>query len=62
MPIPWNPSALKFTEECSLHLEDEGSDLFVDGEDVAEELARVLEKSRIVKWKGDHKLKWKSKD
>jgi len=50
-----------FSEECSLHLEDEGDALFVDGEDVAEELARVLEKSGIVKWKGD-KLKWRSKD
>ena len=28
---------VQFAEECSLHLEDEGSDLFVDGEDVAEE-------------------------
>ena len=44
---------VQFTEECSLHLEDEGSDLFVDGEDVTEELARMLKKSRIVKWKGD---------
>lgn len=53
---------VQFAEECSLHLEDEGSDLFVDGEDVAEELAGMLEKSGIVKWKGDTKLKWKSKD
>lgn len=52
---------VQFAEECSLSLEDEGSVLNVDGEEVAEELARVLEKSGIVKWKGD-KLKWKSKD
>ena len=50
-----------FSEECSLHLKDEGDALFVDGEDVAEELARVLEKGGILKWKGD-KLKWRSKD
>jgi hypothetical protein len=50
-----------FAEECSLHLEDEGNALSIDGEDAAEELARVLEKSGIVKWKGD-KLKWRSKD
>ena len=48
-----------FAEECTLSLEDESSTLFVDGEDVAEELARILEKSGIVKWKAD-KLKWKS--
>ncbi|MHB8117616.1 MAG: hypothetical protein ACYDHX_02650 [Methanothrix sp.] len=50
---------MQFAEECTLCLEDEGSILNVDGEDVAEELARVLEKSGVVKWKGD-KLKWKS--
>ncbi|MCK9565871.1 MAG: hypothetical protein M0Q43_07475, partial [Methanothrix sp.] len=49
----------EFAEECSMTLKDEGSILNVDGEDVAEELARVLEKSGVVKWKGD-KLKWKS--
>jgi hypothetical protein len=51
----------QFTEECSLHIEGEGNSLDVDGEDAAEELARVLEKSGVVKWKGDL-LKWKSKD
>ncbi|MFZ3147859.1 MAG: hypothetical protein WA137_02330 [Methanothrix sp.] len=49
----------EFAEECNMTLEDEGSVLNVYGEDVAEELARVLEKSGVVKWKGD-KLKWKS--
>lgn len=49
----------EFVEECNLTLEDEGSVLNVYGEDVAEDLARVLEKSGVVKWKGD-KLKWKS--
>ncbi|MFZ2471780.1 MAG: hypothetical protein WAW52_07540 [Methanothrix sp.] len=49
----------EFAEECNMTLEDDGSVLNVYGEDVAEELARVLEKSGVVKWKGD-KLKWKS--
>ena len=49
----------EFAEECTMTLEDEGSVLNVYGEDVAEDLARVLEKSGVVKWKGD-KLKWKS--
>ena len=49
----------EFAEECTITLEDESSVLNVYGEDVAEELARVLEKSGVVKWKGD-KLKWKS--
>jgi hypothetical protein len=51
----------QFAEECYIHLKDEGSSLNVDGEDAAEELARVLEKSGVLKWKGD-KLKWKGKD
>jgi len=49
----------EFAEECDMTLEDEGSVLNVYGEEVAEDLARVLEKSGVVKWKGD-KLKWKS--
>ena len=52
---------VQFAEECFLHLEDESSSLKVDGEDAADELARVLEKSGVLKWKGD-KLKWRSKD
>ncbi len=51
----------EFTEECNMTLKDDGSVLNVYGDDVAEDLARVLEKSGVVKWKGD-KLKWKSKD
>jgi hypothetical protein len=51
----------EFAEECIMTLEDESRVLNVYGDDVAEDLARVLEKSGVVKWKGD-KLKWKSKD
>jgi hypothetical protein len=49
----------EFADECNMTLEDEGSVLNIYGDEVAEELARVLEKSGVVKWKGD-KLKWKS--
>lgn len=50
----------EFVKNCSLHLEDEeGRDILIDGKDVAEELVKVLEKSDVVKVKGD-KVKWKS--
>jgi hypothetical protein len=49
----------EFIEECNMTLEDEGSVLNVYGEDVAEDLARVLEKGGVLKRKGD-RLKWKS--
>ena len=50
----------EFIENCSMRLKDEdGDDLLIDGKEVAEELAKVLEKSDVVKFKGD-KVKWKS--
>jgi hypothetical protein len=50
----------EFIENCSMRLKDEdGDDIMIDGEEVAEELAKVLEKSDVVKIKGD-KVKWKS--
>jgi len=49
----------EFTENCSMLLEDDEGDVLIDGKDVAEELAKVLEKSDVVKLKGD-KIKWKS--
>jgi len=51
----------QFTEECTLHLEDEERTLNVYGDDAAEELARVLEKSGVLKRKGE-KIKWRKKD
>lgn len=51
----------QFAGECTLHLEDETNSLHVHGEEVAEELARVLDKSGVLKVKGD-KVKWRSKD
>jgi hypothetical protein len=49
----------EFIEECNMSLEDEGSVLNVYGEDVAEDLARTLEKGGVLKRKGD-KIKWKT--
>jgi hypothetical protein len=50
----------EFIENCTMRLKDEdGDDLLIDGKKVAEELAKVLEKSDVVKVKGD-KVKWKS--
>jgi hypothetical protein len=50
----------EFIENCSMSLKDEdGDDLLIDGKEVAEELAKVLEKSDVLKVKGD-KVKWKS--
>jgi hypothetical protein len=49
----------EFIENCSMRLKDDDGDILIDGKDVAEELARVLEKSDVVKVKGD-KVKWKS--
>lgn len=51
----------EFIEECNLNIDDEDSTLNVYGDDMAEELARVLEKSGVIKRKGD-KIKWKGKD
>lgn len=51
---------VQFAEECNLHLEDEGSALNVYGDEVAEELARVLEKSGVLKRKGEM-VKWRKK-
>jgi len=48
-----------FVEECNMSLEDEGSVLNVYGDDVADYLARTLEKSGVLKRKGD-RLKWKA--
>jgi hypothetical protein len=62
--LAMSPSSRKmdfaeFVEECSISLEDEGSVLNIYGEDVAEDLARTLEKSGVLKRKGD-RIKWKT--
>lgn len=48
-----------FAERCEMDLEKEGNILSIDGTDVAEDIARVLEKNGIIKMKGDT-IKWKS--
>lgn len=49
----------EFIENCTMLLKDDDGDILIDGKEVAEELAKVLEKSDVVKLKGD-KIKWKS--
>jgi hypothetical protein len=49
----------EFIENCSMLLKDDDGDILIDGKEVAEELAKILEKSDVVKLKGD-KVKWKS--
>jgi hypothetical protein len=48
-----------FAERCEMDLEKEGDILSIDATDVAEDIARVLEKNGIIKMKGDT-IKWKS--
>jgi hypothetical protein len=48
-----------FSKRCELDLEKEGDILSIDGTDVAEDIARVLEKNGIIKMKGNT-IKWKS--
>ncbi|OPY52049.1 MAG: hypothetical protein A4E49_01996 [Methanosaeta sp. PtaU1.Bin112] len=62
--LAMSPSSRKmdfaeFVEECNMTLEDKSDILNVYGEDVAEDLARILEKGGVLKRKGD-RLKWKS--
>jgi len=62
--LAMSPSSRKmdfaeFVEECNISLEDDGSVLNVYGDDVADYLARTLEKSGVLKRKGD-RLKWKT--
>jgi hypothetical protein len=48
-----------FAERCDLELEREGNIVSIDGTNVAEEIARVLEKNGVIKIKGDM-IKWKA--
>lgn len=47
-----------FAERCDLRLESDGDLLEIDATDVAEDIARVLEKNGVIKIKGDM-IKWK---
>jgi hypothetical protein len=48
-----------FSERCDLELENQGNILAIDGTDVAEEIARALEKNGVIKIKGDM-IKWRT--
>lgn len=47
-----------FADMCEVHLESNGSFLEIDATDVAEDIAKVLEKNGVVKVKGNT-IKWK---
>lgn len=57
-PSPRKIDMKSFSERCELHMENNGNLLEIDGIRAAEELARSLEKSGIIKRKGDS-IKWK---
>lgn len=48
----------EFEDGCVLELEQDMATVVIDGSDVAEELAKVLEKNGVIKIKGD-RIKWK---
>lgn len=58
-PSPGKIDMDAFSERCDLQLENQGNILAIDGTDVAEEIARVLEKNGVIKIKGDM-IKWKA--
>jgi hypothetical protein len=47
-----------FSDRCILEMEKDGDIMIIDGEETAEEIARVLEKNGIIKLKGET-IKWK---
>ncbi len=57
-PSPGKIDMDTFSERCDLELEDNGNIVSIDGTDVAEEIARVLEKNGVIKVKGNM-IKWK---
>lgn len=58
-PSPGKIDMDAFTDRCDLELEKDGNILSIDGMNVAEDIARVLEKNGIIKIKGDM-IKWKA--
>ncbi len=58
-PSPGKIDLETFAKRCEMDLEKEGDILSINGTDVAEDIARVLEKNGIIKMKGDA-IKWKS--
>ncbi|NPV62107.1 MAG: hypothetical protein HPY61_05655 [Methanotrichaceae archaeon] len=48
-----------FAERCQMQFEKNGNQLDIDGRDVAEDLAKILEKNGVLKIKGNI-IKWKA--
>lgn len=57
-PSPEKMNMESFRNKCQFAMERKGDILEIDGSEAAEELARALEKSGIIKVKGDS-IKWK---
>lgn len=57
-PSPGKIDMQAFSERCFLETENDGDILIIDGEEAAEEIARVLDKSGIIKLKGET-IKWR---
>lgn len=57
-PAPGKIDMQAFSERCFLEMEKDGDILIVNGEEAAEEIARVLDKSGIIKLKGET-IKWR---
>ncbi|RQW80335.1 MAG: hypothetical protein EHM14_05305 [Methanothrix sp.] len=58
-PSPGKIDMAAFSERLSLQMETDGEILIVDGSEIADEVARILEKNDVIKHKGDT-IKWKS--
>jgi hypothetical protein len=58
-PSPGKIDMDAFSERCNMQLESQGNILAIDCTDVAEEIARVLEKNDVIKIKGDL-IKWRA--
>ena len=58
-PSPGKIDMQAFSERCIIEMEKDGDILVIDGEETAEEIARVLEKNGIIKLKGET-IKWKN--
>jgi len=57
-PSPEKMDMESFRNKCQFAMEKKGDIIEIDGSEAAEELARSLEKSGIIKVKGDS-IKWK---
>lgn len=58
-PSPGKIDMQAFSERNIIEMEKDGDILVIDGEETAEEMARVLEKNGIIKLKGET-IKWKN--